>query len=550
MQKSTIISNVLRWLHTARHLRLKQIYRRVWFRLYCPAIDLSPSPSLRIHHRLPLLIQREHSLIHPWVFRFLNEEHEVVNADEWDSPLISKLWRYNLHYFDDLTAKSTEKRSAWYQELILRWIHENPPGHGTGWEPYPTSRRMVNWIKWAFAGNTLTSECQHSLAVQARWLSRRLEHHLLGNHLWTNAKALVFVGVFFQGPEADRWLTSGLKILRHELQEQVLSDGGHFERSPMYHSIILADLLDLVQLGISYHNALPQKDIAAWCEAIPCMLHWLSVMTHPDAEIALFNDSAFGIAPRLTDIVSGAKALGINFDSKLEGSIYNLHESGYIRLQKGPAVIIADIGNIGPDYLPGHAHADTLSFEMSLYGQRLIVDTGTSRYDVSKERLMQRETRAHNTVQIDEEDSSEVWSSFRVARRARPMELMIKQELNVLTVGCAHDGYKRLHGRPLHRRHWNLSDKRLLVNDSIVGKFSKAVACFHFHPEIRVVANGKDATGSLLLPKGKKVNWRVNGGHHKVFECKYHPEFGLSIPNHRLEVELDGCNSEVEFSWD
>jgi hypothetical protein len=54
-----------------------------------------------------------------------------------------------------------------------------------------------------------SAECVHSLAVQARHLSRRLEYHLLGNHLFANAKALVFAGLFFQGDEADAWLADG-----------------------------------------------------------------------------------------------------------------------------------------------------------------------------------------------------------------------------------------------------------------------------------------------------------------------------------------------------
>ena len=81
----------------------------------------------------------------------------------------------------------------------------------------------------------------------------------------------------------------------------------------------------------------------------------------------------------------------------------------------------ADVGEIGPDYRPGHAHADTLCFELSVFGQRLVVNSGTSEYGLGAERLRQRGTAAHSTVQIDGADSSEVWSGFRVARRARPL---------------------------------------------------------------------------------------------------------------------------------
>ena len=66
--------------------------------------------------------------------------------------------------------------------------------------------------------------------MQARWLARRVEWHLLANHLFVNAKALVFAGLFFEGPEADRWLSTGISILREEIDEQILPDGAQFER--------------------------------------------------------------------------------------------------------------------------------------------------------------------------------------------------------------------------------------------------------------------------------------------------------------------------------
>ena len=184
--------------------------------------------------------------------RFLNEDRSISGAGVWNDPGAKPLWLYNLHYFDDLNARDAGARREWHVPLIRRWIDENPPATGAGWDPYPASLRIVNWIKWALGGGLLPGEAVHSLAVQARHLERRLEYHLLGNHLFANAKALVFAGMFFEGPEADRWLWKGLDLLEREVPEQVLADGGHFERSPMYHSLILEDLLDLVNLGRAY----------------------------------------------------------------------------------------------------------------------------------------------------------------------------------------------------------------------------------------------------------------------------------------------------------
>ena len=222
-----MIPKVSRWFHTVRHLRPVQIYGRVWFRLYRPSIDLSTTPAVRPMSGVwKLPASRKQSLLYPWVFRFLNEERALVAPKDWDDPAVDNLWRYNLHYFDDLNAEGAQSRTGWHKSLLARWILENNPAKGTGWEPYPTSLRIVNWIKWALAGNAMPEECLHSLMVQARWLSRRLEIHLLGNHLFSNAKALVFAGLFFSGTEADKWLDTGLRILAREIPEQILCDGG------------------------------------------------------------------------------------------------------------------------------------------------------------------------------------------------------------------------------------------------------------------------------------------------------------------------------------
>src|SRR5690606_16865601 len=108
----------------------------------------------------------------------------------WDSPKEEKLWRYNLHYFDYLNVEGAAELGSNHASLARRWIEENRPPVGTGWEPYPTSLRIVNWMKWQLTRERAEPWMNASLAMQVRWLVRRLEWHLLGNHLFANAKAL------------------------------------------------------------------------------------------------------------------------------------------------------------------------------------------------------------------------------------------------------------------------------------------------------------------------------------------------------------------------
>ena len=507
-----------------------------------------------------------------------------MSAKDWNNSNWSKLWLYNLHYFDDLNAEDSKARSEWHRALIERWVAENPVGKGNGWEPYTLSLRIVNWIKWAWAGNSLSGTATKSLALQARFLRRRLEWHILGNHLLANAKALIFAGLFFEGQEAKEWLVKGLSILEHELHEQILADGGHFERSPMYHAQVLEDVLDIVNaFGMpNYHFRGNDKyedakdeyesksDILSsradkfkylsrlehQCRiTAPKMLAWLGAMTHPDGEIALLNDSAFGGASAPATLAEYAERLGIEpyraselVDAK-SGSvrIRHLEATGYIRVDWGEMTAFLDTAPIGPDYLPGHAHADTLSFELSLGGQRVIVDSGVSCYGEGAERLRQRGTAAHNTVEIDGQDSSEVWSGFRVAQRAYPLNLRIDAAEGIIS--CAHDGYRRLPGQPLHRREWRFGNNSLTVWDVIEGRYSEATGRFHFHPAVSIVKSRDRALFSIALTGGGKLSCNVQHGCGQLVPSTYHPEFGLNFQNQCLEIQLNDNVSCVTFNW-
>jgi uncharacterized heparinase superfamily protein len=276
------------------------------------------------------------------------------------------------------------------------------------------------------------------------------------------------------------------------------------------------------------------------------MLNWLATMCHPDGEIAFFNDAALGIAPAPVELRQYAERLRFSTPVPRE-RVTALAASGYVRMEAGAAVALLDVAPLGPDYLPAHGHADTLSFELSLYGRRLLVNSGTSCYGLSEERLRQRKTAAHNTVVVDGHDSSEVWGGFRVARRARPFGLRIADGA-ALEVSCAHDGYRRLPGRATHRREWRLTDGELVVEDRVTGGFVTAEARFHLHPSIAIEERSARSV-MLRLCENHTVRFVVENGTLDVAGATWHPGFGRREENICLRVRFERASIRTRIAW-
>ena len=570
--------------HTLRHLKPVQLYGRLWFRLYRPYVSKSAivPPLHEPQYRWQKPAVYAPSMLGAQQFRFLNQEHSLPPiADGWnDDTVPEKLWLYNLHYFDDLNARDANTRSAWHRAWLHRWLAENIPAKSIGWEPYPTSLRIVNWIKWLAAGSVALPGMLVSLPIQAKWLTQRLEWHLMGNHLFKNAKALVFVGLFFDGSQAASWLAKGLRIISHELPEQILADGGHFELSPMYHAIFLEDLLDLINAANHWSGRVPDSQIVRWRHVASDMLYWLAGMTHPDGEFALFNDAAFNIAPNLAELRSYAMKLGIedrfqqptssistpcsrndeeipneNSDPTIRRkvnqsllSLLHFPSSGYVRIENNNAVAFLDIAHIGPDHLPAHAHADTLSFELSVFGQRVVVNGGTSRYGLGSERQRERGTSSHSTSEIMGQNSSEVWGGFRVARRAYPFDFQVHEEEELLKVECSHDGYTNLPYKPVHRREWVMDACSLWVMDEVRGGQYHALARYILHPSIQIDAIDVN-NWKISLPGGQNLRVTVLEGCAQLVPALYAPEFGTVLPTQCLAVEFTQTQATTKWQW-
>ncbi len=502
----------------------------------------TPLNAWNISGRRPILMRSQNDVI------LLNDSRVIDRADVWFKNDIPLLWRYHLHYFDDLNAVDAHKRESWHRHLIDRWIDENPPVCKPGWDSYPTSLRIVNWAQWALSGHALKPEWKDSLASQSEWLSHNLERDLLGNHLLANAKALIFSGIFFGGTKAGAWRKTGENILEEQLPVQILKDGGHYERSPMYHAIILEDILELIHLYQIFDLSVPPL----LSNHVVPMLRWMSEMTHPDGGISFFNDATLGQARGSKYLHDLAEAIEYKHEKKREGTVKLLSESGYARVESRDAVLIADVGSLGPDVQPGHAHAGTLSFELSIKGQRIIVNSGISGYGLGKMREWQRSTAAHSTLELERSNSSVVWAGFRVAQRAKVVGAGVDEMSG--TIWGEHDGYCRVNGLGTHRREWRISDNLLEITDTVQGSHRSNIRLiYHLHPLIKDVSivNGNHVqlihpgVGMVMLQLPDALKIDIDFG-------RYFPGFGENEANYRVvstgkQVLPIGLNTYIKW---
>uniref|UniRef100_UPI0040484790 heparinase II/III family protein n=1 Tax=Algoriphagus sp. TaxID=1872435 RepID=UPI0040484790 len=523
-----MLNKAIRLYHTIKYLKVKQIF---WRFIYFLPRFVSPESKCPETKSVAFFSITKTGLTEDYdSYKFLNEVHQISKIG-WDNSSISKLWKYNLHYFDFLNQFELRNEGVEIQNnTINKWIIENPYGKGTGWEPYPTSLRIINWIKWHFKTKGLSDEAKLSLWNQVQWLAVRPEYHLLGNHLFINAKALFFASTFFGLDENSVLFRKALKILKKELGEQFLEDGAHFELSPMYHALAMEDLLDLYQLTPYLPSIFPNQQILnRYFQG----MKWLALMKYENDELAHFNDCANGVAPTFKELEELGVRLGLKQSFETNKNFRHFKQSGFAVFKNENIHIIADIGNIGPDYLPGHAHADSLAFELAIKGQRVIVNSGTSEYGLSNERFRQRSTSAHSTVELDKKSSSEVWSGFRVARRARITEVEINEENDKLEFAAVHDGYKRIASKPLHKRKWKLYKGNLEIIDEVKGSGNSVQLRYYLHPDIQIELLDDE----IVLSSSEEYLAKIRTDRNvEVMDTTYHDKFGSSQKNKCLLI--------------
>ena len=586
--------------HSLRHLRPSMVYWRVHRTVKGSGIRLleraglaravfgRPLPTAAVSP-VPRLTGRYHCEdidVPARRFSFLKDVETIpVDPAAMRAALARKplLWQFHFGYHDFLLAILESRDNATTATDVLEFLHDWSkafPLHAAGartsaWHPYVLSIRIESWVRLdaMLTARGVTEDdprlrlLRDGVERMTRVLLRNLEKGTMANHLLRNVKGLVFAGLYLDGRTGARARRIGLRLLDRELAEQVLDDGAHFERSPMYHVSVMNDVLDMAEAMLLCGTSIPTRLGTAAAR----MTTFLDRMRHPDGEIPFFNDSTASFFLRTQEVLERGVHLGAEIappametyppeadasshgpstrsarpgrhardgGERSPGVLDPARGSGLLVAETPRSWLVMDAGLVGPDYQPGHAHCDTLAFELSLDGARFLTDTGVYHYRESPERAYSRSTAAHNTIEIDGAEQSEVWKSFRVGRRARILAVEQETREGIPILRGMHDGYTRLQAGLLHERAMLLAPDWLLILDWLHGRGTHRWRSFlHMHPEVSLQAEADSR--SFTACRGETEMWiRYHGaGASRCFDSEYYPAFGEKQPRQSLVFE-------------
>lgn len=392
----------------------------------------------------------------------LHEKHHLA----WNVPEASHLWNYNLHYLEFLIPLAAaykrtldkQYKEKW-QEIIHSWLHlKGAKDSGDVSTPYTISMRIPNLlICLELLGDELDDGMKEavyaSIYQQYRYLIGHQELALLANHYYENLKTIVISSLLFN--ELDVYHTY-FHLFLEQTDEQILPDGVHFERSLMYHKIILEDILRVYTVLKSSGHTLDANKLIP---TVKVMADALDGIETGFIRTPLFNDAGNNVSKDTVSLLRTASDY-CGWKKGIHRSGYP--DAGYYRLDGNSEgrmfVLLFDCGDIGPGYMGGHAHNDCLSFELAVDGAVIVANSGTGLYQGERRQFF-RSTMAHNTVMIDDREQSELWGEHRVGRRLK--------EIHASTDGKVLTGQFRSYIGDVFRRKMWWRRNRLVIQDDI-----------------------------------------------------------------------------------
>jgi uncharacterized heparinase superfamily protein len=449
----------------------------------------------------------------------------------WGDTSGSAVLRAAVHGFTwlrDLRALGTDAARLRARALVADWI-AHPPADPLPYRPDVAGARIAAWLGHydffaASADDLFRQKLMARLVHDARSLSLALPAEELDARGLTALKGLIAAAVTL--PDHVGFLTRALRFLPQEIGRQVLPDGCHAERSPAAQLTALQDLTEIRAL-LQVAQAEPPVALSG---AIDRMAPALRVLRHGDGCLALFNGGKEEQAA-LIDLVLAQAGRGGRGPSALP-------DGGFQRMQAGRSVLIADCGSPPPHGVDRYAHAGTLSMELSVGRDRMIVNCGAMPGGGQEWRDAGRATAAHSTLVIADVNSSELRPGG-LGRRPENVEVQRQEANGAHWLEASHDGWKKTFGA-IHRRRLYLAESGEDVRgeDAVEAPAPQPFTLrFHLHPAVKANMQQDGEAVLLRLPAGGGWRLRAEGARMSLEESIY---LGSAEPRRSEQVVLTG----------
>lgn len=443
----------------------------------------------------------------PFVVEPVKEVHAVLHGFRW---------------LADLRAEGSDAARARARALIESWIERYGEWAPLPWRGDVLGRRVAAWLaEYPFfqAGSveTFRARVLRSLARQVRHLDRLVRYGgaALGPAGHGRLEALIaFVHASACLPTGKDRLSKALVLLLHEVDRQVLPDGGHYQRSPALQLELLREFVGVRTTLLAGRHAVPSTLQAT----IDRMAPMLRFYRHGDGRLALFNHTSESNATEIDSVLSLTDASG----KPPPGAPH----TGFQRLAAGQALVLMDTGAPPPPESVAYAHAGTLSFEFSYGTERLIVNCGARPHARGEWLAAQRATAAHSTLVLADANSSDVLPSGRLGRRPRHVLCRREEAEGANLVDASHDGYALPFG-VLHRRRLYLASQGedLRGEDRLTriraGNTLSFAIRFHLHPDVQASLLHDGTAALLRLVSGVGFRFDAVGGRLALEESIY-----------------------------